>query len=362
MGDIRSTIGGWFDKIPFITRNVIITCSAIYIAQIFLGVSVGYVCNLPALILIRPSELWRLLTAGFFHMGLLHLALNMLSMQSLGAHLEHTMGSFRLGYLTLLFNALVSGLHFTISIIVSRYFDSPEYENQCSVGFSGVLFALLTVRCSSSDSQSQSSIFGLTSVPTRFYPWVLLLALQFLMPNISFIGHLSGILVGYLYTFGVIQPLIPSGRRISSWESSSLQGIVLCRGYVPYPDTGLSSPSNLNSRSWLSSLWSSAAPTLQPPSKQYEGQQAPGASFVGQGYVLGTTQNRPGENKPAESAAAAAVMRLHLMTQIPTPRTNSMPSMSTTIPSSASSSPSEQSSSNPSLTSKEPSQSTNTVI
>jgi len=198
---------------------------------VLLGVSVGHVCNLPALILMDPSELWRVVTAGFFHVGILHLALNMISMQSLGQHLENVLGSFLLGYIVLLFNACVGGLHFIISVILSRYLDSAEYEHQCSVGFSGVLFALLTVRCSSlSDSQSQSSVFGLTSVPTRFYPWVLLLALQFLMPNISFIGHLSGIFVGYFFTFGIFQPIIPSGRRISSWESSFLQGIVLYRG------------------------------------------------------------------------------------------------------------------------------------
>ena len=39
----------------------------------------------------------------------------------------------------------------------------------------------------------------------RLYPWALLGALQLMIPGISFIGHLSGILVGWLYTKGWTQ-------------------------------------------------------------------------------------------------------------------------------------------------------------
>ena len=42
------------------------------------------------------------------------------------------------------------------------------------------------------------SLFGLFRVPPHLYPWVLLLVIQLLMPGVSFLGHLSGILVGYL--------------------------------------------------------------------------------------------------------------------------------------------------------------------
>jgi hypothetical protein len=34
-------------------------------------------------------------------------------------------------------------------------------------------------------------------VPTWLYPWVLLLVLQFMLPGISFVGHVSGIIIGY---------------------------------------------------------------------------------------------------------------------------------------------------------------------
>ena len=39
------------------------------------------------------------------------------------------------------------------------------------------------------------SIFGLFTVPAKFYPWVLLVVWQLLVPQVSFLGHLTGLLV-----------------------------------------------------------------------------------------------------------------------------------------------------------------------
>jgi hypothetical protein len=40
------------------------------------------------------------------------------------------------------------------------------------------------------------SLFGFCNVPAAVYPWALLILLQIMMPGISFLGHLSGILCG----------------------------------------------------------------------------------------------------------------------------------------------------------------------
>lgn len=41
------------------------------------------------------------------------------------------------------------------------------------------------------------SIFGFFSVPARLYPWVLLVVWQLLVPQASFLGHLTGLLVRF---------------------------------------------------------------------------------------------------------------------------------------------------------------------
>jgi hypothetical protein len=45
------------------------------------------------------------------------------------------------------------------------------------------------------------SLMGGFSVPAKFYPWIVLLISQFIMPGVSFIGHFSGMMAGYFYVF-----------------------------------------------------------------------------------------------------------------------------------------------------------------
>lgn len=52
-----------------------------------------------------------------------------------------------------------------------------SYVNQASVGFSGVIFTLALMDCYLS-TQPTRSLFGFVQVPTRLYPWVLLVLLS----------------------------------------------------------------------------------------------------------------------------------------------------------------------------------------
>jgi hypothetical protein len=60
---------------------------------------------------------------------------------------------------------------------------------QCAgaAGFSGVIFAMAVDESSLSPFPTRS-IFGLFSVPTRVYPWVLMLLIQLIMPGVSLVG------------------------------------------------------------------------------------------------------------------------------------------------------------------------------
>ena len=52
-------------------------------------------------------------------------------------------------------------------------------------------------------------IFGLFSVPRKWYAIVYLILMSVLIPGVSFIGHLCGILSGYLFVFGYLNWIIP---------------------------------------------------------------------------------------------------------------------------------------------------------
>ena len=74
--------------------------------------------------------------------------------------------------------------------------------NQCAVGFSGVLFALkVLVNHHFSDPDETSHTFGF-DIPKKAAVWTELLIIQLIVPKASFLGHLAGILAGFVYLHG----------------------------------------------------------------------------------------------------------------------------------------------------------------
>eukprot|EP00485_Elphidium_margaritaceum_P008420 CAMPEP_0202695160 /NCGR_PEP_ID=MMETSP1385-20130828/8828_1 /ASSEMBLY_ACC=CAM_ASM_000861 /TAXON_ID=933848 /ORGANISM="Elphidium margaritaceum" /LENGTH=177 /DNA_ID=CAMNT_0049351135 /DNA_START=382 /DNA_END=915 /DNA_ORIENTATION=- len=72
--------------------------------------------------------------------------------------------------------------------------------HQCGIGFSGILFAYFMVYTKLIPSE-EMSVFGI-KCRKWMIPFIQLLVLSFLL-RASFIGHLSGIIAGYLYIAGV---------------------------------------------------------------------------------------------------------------------------------------------------------------
>ena len=71
---------------------------------------------------------------------------------------------------------------------------TAKLAHQCAIGFSGVIFGLIVVD-NSITGATQRSIFGFFHVPAQLYPWTLLVLWQVIMPGVSFLGHLCGVLV-----------------------------------------------------------------------------------------------------------------------------------------------------------------------
>lgn len=77
----------------------------------------------------------------------------------------------------------------TFALVVTRL--HPRAATECAVGLSGTIFGLIVINSATSGSTHQS-IFGLFQVPAHWYPWALLVFWQVIMPQASFVGHLSG--------------------------------------------------------------------------------------------------------------------------------------------------------------------------
>ena len=135
--------------------------------------------------------------SSFYHADDVHLIYNMLSFLWKGVQLESQLGSeaFALTLGQLLLLSQISMVAISKLLATFTPWTAP-FNNECAIGFSSVIFALKTVLNSSDPSFSLVS--GIL-LPTRYMAWAELLLIQLLVPNVSFVGHLSGILTGLMY-------------------------------------------------------------------------------------------------------------------------------------------------------------------
>ncbi|MFW0789990.1 rhomboid family intramembrane serine protease [Gordonia sp. CPCC 205333] len=127
---------------------------------------------------LAAGEYWRLLTAGFLHLSLIHLGVNMVSLYLLGVSLEPALGPRQ--YTAIYLTALFGG---SAAVAV---FGKPEV---LTAGASGAIYGLmgallvLVLRART----SVAPVIGIIAVNV---------VLSLTLPNISILAHLGGLLFG----------------------------------------------------------------------------------------------------------------------------------------------------------------------
>merc|ERR1712144_166189 len=66
------------------------------------------------------------------------------------------------------------------------------------------------------------SVMGFFSVPPRLFPFAIAAVLQAIMPQVSALGHGLGIVVGFLYCYGWLDPVMPSLSTAASGDMHPL--------------------------------------------------------------------------------------------------------------------------------------------
>jgi membrane associated rhomboid family serine protease len=126
------------------------------------------------------GEWWRIVTSGFLHFGILHLAFNMYALWILGGQLEAALGRWR--FLASYATALVAGALGALIL-------SPD---ALTAGASGAIYGLLGVAIAASRSRGislwDSGLGGVLLVN---------LLITFGVSNISIGGHLGGLAGGF---------------------------------------------------------------------------------------------------------------------------------------------------------------------
>jgi membrane associated rhomboid family serine protease len=149
---------------------------------------------------VANGEVWRIVTAGFMHYGLLHLAFNMYALYILGQLLEPAIGSLRFGlvYVVGLLGGSVGAL------IVS--------PNAFTAGASGAIFGLMGAAFLVMHNR------GINPWQSGLGIWLLLnLAITFTVSNISIGGHIGGLIGGAVAGWLVVA--LPDRLRLPRWSA-----------------------------------------------------------------------------------------------------------------------------------------------
>lgn len=149
-----------------------------------------------------PSATFRTLLAGFLHVDISHVAVNMITLALLGPQLERRLGT---GPYALLYTAGVLG---SSASVLEWNYDVP------TAGASGALYMLMGVLLALSMRQKVNVRAPLALVGAN-------LAYSVLSPGISLWGHLGGLVVGLLAGW----PVTSVKKRVR-WLASALAVVV----------------------------------------------------------------------------------------------------------------------------------------
>jgi membrane associated rhomboid family serine protease len=134
------------------------------------------------------NEYWRLITSGFLHAGLIHIAFNMYLLYVLGQILEPAIG--RLRFAALYFTSLFAG---SFGALVAE-------PHALTVGASGAVFglmagAVIAMRARGFDPMA-------SGIPALI---LINLVFSFLFPGISIGGHIGGLIGGAAAAFALVE-------------------------------------------------------------------------------------------------------------------------------------------------------------
>jgi membrane associated rhomboid family serine protease len=189
---------------PVVTITAIALCVAVFVAQQASG---GRLTSewvfMPAAEWYQP---WRIVTAAFLHGGVLHLAFNMYALWVVGSFMEQLFGRSRLA-------ALYLGSALGGHALVLIWFRLVEFNGAAALtgtlGASGAVFGLFAAALLAG-RRLGGSINGIMTVIG------LNLVLSFTVPNISWQGHVGGLLTGGAMALAYIRAR-PSERRRRAW-------------------------------------------------------------------------------------------------------------------------------------------------
>ena len=165
-----------------------------------------------ARVFVQQGEWWRVVTSGFLHFGVLHIAMNMMLLWQLGNLLEPALGRTR--FALLYFGALCGGA-------VGALLFAPD---ALTGGASGAVFGLMGAASVALWHRGVNPMR--TPIGTTL---ILNLLITFTIPGISVGGHLGGVAAGAMLGFVMFDPSV---NRSSRWMTYAAPVVMMAACFV----------------------------------------------------------------------------------------------------------------------------------
>ena len=182
--------------IPKFTLGIIGVCIMVYVFTYILSLTLGGTEAWSGALLIAGAyyktfivaahEYWRFISAGFHHLNIPHLLMNMFALYSLGSVIEKSFNKRQ--YITILLTAIISGNLLTFVIA----------NNQIGAGISGGLYGLMASMIVIAIENQTIRIPHVRSSLLRLV-WINLLIS--LLPGVSLTAHIGGFVAGAIMSF-----------------------------------------------------------------------------------------------------------------------------------------------------------------
>src|SRR4051812_23187212 len=155
---------------------------------------------------VADGEWYRIITSGFMHYGLLHLAFNMYALYILGTMLEPALGRLRFT------------LIYVVSLIAGSVGALILDPNALTAGASGAVFGLMGAAFLVMRNR------GINPMESGLGIWLFLnLAITFTVSNISIGGHIGGLIGGGIAAWILVE--LPDAVRLPRYGADAVAAV-----------------------------------------------------------------------------------------------------------------------------------------
>ena len=179
------------------TKLILLICIVMYIilginSNNFFNIGINALVNFGGnnLLIVQSGEVWRLISAAFLHVSLIHLLVNMYSLVIIGTQVETFIGKFKFLFVYLI-SAICGNL---LSLIFNE-------ANIVSVGASGAIFGLMGALLYFG---YHYRLYLSEAIKTQIIPVIVLnLLLGFMVSGVDNAAHIGGLIGGYLASMAI---------------------------------------------------------------------------------------------------------------------------------------------------------------